>query len=770
MNVQLKRNDTLDIIDYTIRDEDNQPVNLSGSTVKFVMGKKNKMIVNSPAIIDNAASGEVSYQLKPEDTLVSGNFQAEFEVTFSDGKVKTYPNNGYIIVTIQPNLDNNKTTIVVDLIAKQQGEFEQKLDDILKLTGDGNPEIVNARGGFPVLRDRLDKSLGISPEQFGAKGDGVTDDTQAFLTATSLMNQYGYCLRLIPNAKYVLKLPLYFGSETKIYANGAEIVWKGISPIDNSSRTLGIINFDGTSESSNKKTISAINLQEPLLNNDGTKLPFYGSVTVPGHTYIIGDYIVIEVESGVYNTTVLNPKIRQMVKIVRVEGDKLFVDYTNPFPFNMVNVTSAKVYKCVPAKNIVIDNLYINDELVITEPKDGVNTHPNRSQFMVGIVLRLCTNIQINNVRAYNTKFPVVLAMMCSHGKVTNGYLDKPAIVGPGEGYYAQINSSKEFILENVQGENTRHIIDFTYSSFCEVRKARGNKGYGVDFQSHGAYEHNITYRECVGSFNFASGEEFGNAVMNYKLDNCKGTLLCKYSKDITIVDSDFTLVNGLTSTDVRNSKIRLHVDNTSADSRSSVSDRKLHFNGCQVKLYSPNYNGAFIDYDSISFKNGELIDFKKETEGYLSGYMLQMKNVGKLTIDGNHNVDNIRIRIENTTKDIEFNFNKNSVLCHATDYHLTSKNTTNIKIISQIEGNVFKNGKGDGTRFKLMRLPANDTQTNTQSIVNFKDNYVHRGEILAQVTSTADVYISRDNVLKDCLVTVDAGIAHKVQNDITLV
>jgi hypothetical protein len=139
----LKKNDTHDSIEYQITNDDGSVVNLTGATVNFVMGKKNKLITNAPATITAANDGIVEYQLTSTDTLVSGTFLAEFVVTFSNGTQKTFPSNGYITVTVEQNLDTNQANVVLDMIAEKQGDFTSKLNSILLQAGNINMSAMN---------------------------------------------------------------------------------------------------------------------------------------------------------------------------------------------------------------------------------------------------------------------------------------------------------------------------------------------------------------------------------------------------------------------------------------------------------------------------------------------------------------------------------------------------------------------------------------------------------------------------------------------------
>jgi peptidoglycan/xylan/chitin deacetylase (PgdA/CDA1 family) len=167
MAIQLKRNDTKDTISYTMTYADGTPVNLTGATVRFVMGKGKTLITSATATIISAATGKVEYTLNESDTLLAGNYNAEFEVTFSDGKIKTFPSDGYISLRIQPNVDNDQSTYIEDQIAYRvsdiqilKNEIQAQLDQFAK--GDSSAEVAQSRVESDgtvntTLKARLDK-------------------------------------------------------------------------------------------------------------------------------------------------------------------------------------------------------------------------------------------------------------------------------------------------------------------------------------------------------------------------------------------------------------------------------------------------------------------------------------------------------------------------------------------------------------------------------------------------------------------------------------
>lgn len=95
----IKRGDTSPSIAFDLI-SDGAPVDLTGATVKFIMAGR----INTAAAIEDAAAGTVRYDWQPIDTAVSGVFNAEFEVTFADGKVETFPQAEYIQVVIKADL------------------------------------------------------------------------------------------------------------------------------------------------------------------------------------------------------------------------------------------------------------------------------------------------------------------------------------------------------------------------------------------------------------------------------------------------------------------------------------------------------------------------------------------------------------------------------------------------------------------------------------------------------------------------------------------
>lgn len=94
-------------IQATLLNELEQPVDLTAMTaVKFLMKRRDGTIkVNGNAVlVGPAVDSKVKYQWVALDVDTPGDYDGEFEVTWSDGSKTTFPNNGYILVRIKRQL------------------------------------------------------------------------------------------------------------------------------------------------------------------------------------------------------------------------------------------------------------------------------------------------------------------------------------------------------------------------------------------------------------------------------------------------------------------------------------------------------------------------------------------------------------------------------------------------------------------------------------------------------------------------------------------
>lgn len=94
----IKCGDTDPALRYALHPE---TVDLSGASVVFNMVGQ---IVRAPARIVTASPPVVEYAWQAGDTDEAGRKSAEFEVTYADGAVGTFPNADHLVINIVPDL------------------------------------------------------------------------------------------------------------------------------------------------------------------------------------------------------------------------------------------------------------------------------------------------------------------------------------------------------------------------------------------------------------------------------------------------------------------------------------------------------------------------------------------------------------------------------------------------------------------------------------------------------------------------------------------
>lgn len=98
----IKQNDTSPALRATLKDSNGNIQNISGATITFQMRSASSSTykINGSASIADAGGGVVEYEWQSGDTDTAGFYQAEFEVTYFDGKKETFPNVGNIYVEV----------------------------------------------------------------------------------------------------------------------------------------------------------------------------------------------------------------------------------------------------------------------------------------------------------------------------------------------------------------------------------------------------------------------------------------------------------------------------------------------------------------------------------------------------------------------------------------------------------------------------------------------------------------------------------------------
>lgn len=104
--IKLKRGDTAPALRYDLP----AGTDLTDAAVTFTMAERpgaTPVILDRPVRVVDVSPPIIEYAWRPGDTALSGTFRGEFKVTYPDGRWATFPQTGYVAVTIEQSLTAN---------------------------------------------------------------------------------------------------------------------------------------------------------------------------------------------------------------------------------------------------------------------------------------------------------------------------------------------------------------------------------------------------------------------------------------------------------------------------------------------------------------------------------------------------------------------------------------------------------------------------------------------------------------------------------------
>tara|TARA_R110002126_G_scaffold256212_1_gene399252 strand:+ start:1395 stop:1715 length:321 start_codon:yes stop_codon:yes gene_type:complete len=106
MAFNIKQNDTSPSLQATLKDAQLVPVDITAATVKLHMKSLDGVVkINETMTITDALNGVVQYDWQAGDTDTVGTYYVEFQVTYADASVETFPNNGNLVVSVVRELN-----------------------------------------------------------------------------------------------------------------------------------------------------------------------------------------------------------------------------------------------------------------------------------------------------------------------------------------------------------------------------------------------------------------------------------------------------------------------------------------------------------------------------------------------------------------------------------------------------------------------------------------------------------------------------------------
>lgn len=101
--IEIKQGDTRHAIQAVLKDANGNSVDLTGASVRFLMGRKHVLLADGFAQ-QTATPGEVWYVFNEGETDLVGQFGIEFRVTYADGKVETFPHDKALPIRINERI------------------------------------------------------------------------------------------------------------------------------------------------------------------------------------------------------------------------------------------------------------------------------------------------------------------------------------------------------------------------------------------------------------------------------------------------------------------------------------------------------------------------------------------------------------------------------------------------------------------------------------------------------------------------------------------
>lgn len=400
----------------------------------------------------------------------------------------------------------------------------------------------------------------LTPEMFGAVGDGVTDDTTAIQT---MFNSVVGGEKIVFNkTQYLITNEIVITtSNLDIDCNFARFIWNNTEHEINAGSSLGakdryhgLFTFLGSEGQSFNGTTSTPKIiryspSEPMSVthwNDQSSGKEYQStlcsraVLISASNYFSsGDFVHIHTPhkrtSYPHSANNFYPDVDIMTRVIDTRySDNVIFDYYSPFDFSQYGegaldedgefVKNMSITKITPIENITIKNLIYEN---ITPYTYNVNeefpeTTRNKGGCVIGV--KYGRNITVENVTAYKNQFPTLMCIYSYNIKGTNISAYNPKFLGDGAGYTVHMCGCMNANLYKIYGEKCNSVVDFSYSAFCSLKEGKCGLGESYKaFGTHGICEHNITFEDVYGIFGFANGiAEYTCAVANITLIKCE--------------------------------------------------------------------------------------------------------------------------------------------------------------------------------------------------------------------------------------------------------
>ena len=489
---------------------------------------------------------------------------------------------------------------LVKKIKKEYGKLKKIILDEnvqVKLTNDIetiNSQQVKLNNNIETINSRLDTNTQENSTQLG-----ILENTDISVRLQELVNNTNINYIKFKTGTYKMSSIVNINrNNLTIDFNNSIIEWLSYNEINNTHRNKAIINVSGKDVGNTLKLID--------INPYNVEKGYLSFNVIDSSTLNVGDYIRLYINCGEYNENSINPTINITTKIISKTNEGICIDYRCPYKFTFSDIVDSEVVKVNPIENVNIYNIKIKDLTDIHNSQAGL------SKWVSGLTFSKCSNCSCENFSIRNHKLLGISINNSYNINLKNISAFNAQIVDDGHGYCVQCGSSTKLILENIYGDNIRHVSDFTGCSFSTLKNCV-NLGTtsSVTYACHGQYDHDLYYDNVIGgSFSINHGEAFGNMVTNITFNNCKGRWAYGECQNTYFNNCDIYIEGHFhQNTVIKNSRIIFPLCYANLNRPKRGFESSITFDGCIFNpLNETSTKLGLCSFDSIEFINCKLI------------------------------------------------------------------------------------------------------------------------------------------------------------------
>lgn len=308
---------------------------------------------------------------------------------------------------------------------------------------------------------------------FGAAGNGVSDDTPALLSAiAALDNSPG--IIFFPQGDYLIKNTISLHSG---------VVIRGVDSLN----TRILIDFEGVAADVFQMNGAAAYSPVPVeggydFNND--------FIVVPNNVNIVeGDYVELLQDNGSWDIVPAGwaeNSVGQLLKITNVNDDTLFLEH--PLRINYSQELNPRIRPIIPIQNCAIENLKL---IRLDEPSEGAGSN---------ISISLAANCKIIGVESFKSVGSHIAISKSTQIKVSDCYLHHAFTYDGsgtrGYGVTLSMHTGECLIVDNIF-EHLRHAMMvktgsngnvFAYNYSIDPYRSETIHDFSGDISLHGHY------------------------------------------------------------------------------------------------------------------------------------------------------------------------------------------------------------------------------------------------------------------------------------------